>query len=166
MEKQNTHESKKNARKSAHGAFGAFLQQECMNKQLAYALLKHPTAMVNTLLESWARYLASPQYQQETRRAQMVDKANAHAVNKKRRQVQLKLRVHRLRRQIWRAKALHRHQSAIMSGPDRKLYQYWRSGKLDGEVDECTRAHGYGKLQSTGEILRCGGLRQPQRQRR
>ena len=122
--------------------------------------------MVNTLLESWARYLASPQHQQQTRRAQLVDKANAHAVNKKRRQVQLKLRAHRLRHQMRRAKALHRRQSAIVSGPDRKLYQDWRSGKLDEEVDERTRAHGYGQLQSTGEMLRCGGLRQPQRQRR
>ena len=87
--KQNTRETKKKARKLAHGAFGAFLQQECMNKQLADALLKHPTAMVNTLLESWAQYLDSPQYQQETRRAQIVDKTNRRAVKKKRRQVQL-----------------------------------------------------------------------------
>ena len=137
-----------------------------MNKQLAYALLKHPTAMVNTLLESWAQYLDSPQYQQETRRAQIVDKTNRRAAKKKRRQVQLKMRVHRLRHQVRRAKALDRDQSAIKSGPDRKLYQDWLSGKLDEAVDECTRAHGYGKLQSTGEILRCGGLRQPQRQRR
>ena len=71
--KQGTRESNKEARKFAHGAFGAFLQQVCMNKQLAYALLKRPTAMVNTLLESWARYLASPQYHQETRSAPMVD---------------------------------------------------------------------------------------------
>ena len=159
-------EQKEGAEPGKKGAFGAFLRQECVNKQLAYALLKHPTAVVNTLLESWARYLASPQYQQETRRAQMVDKANAHAVNKKRRQVQLKLRVHRLRHQIRRARALDRRQSAIMSGPDRKLYQDWRSGKLDEELDECTRAHGYGKLDSTGEFCRKKGLREPQRQRR
>ena len=77
-----------------------------MNKQLAYALLKHPTAVVNTLLEWWAQYLASPEYQQEIRRAQKVDDANAHAVNKKRGQVQLKLRAHRLRGQIRRAKSI------------------------------------------------------------
>ena len=131
----------KKARGLAHDAFNAFLQQECVNKQLAYALLKHPTAMVNTLLESWAQYLASPEYQRETRRAQKVDEASAHAVNKKRGQVQLKLGAHRLRDQIRRAKALRRHQSAIVSGPERKLYQDWRSGKLDEELDECTRAH-------------------------
>ena len=164
--KQNTRPSKKKARKLAYGAFGAFLQQERMNKQLAYALLKHPTAVVNTLLESWAQYLASPEYQRETRRAQKVDEANAHAVNKKRGQVQLKLRAHRLRDQIRRAKALRRRQSAFVSGPERKLHQDWCSGKLDKELEECTLAHGYGKLPSTGEILGCGGLRQPQRQRR
>ena len=137
-----------------------------MNKQLAYALLKRPTAMVNTLLESWSQYLESPQYQQETRRAQIVDKTNRRAVKKKRRQVQLKMRVHRLRRQIRRAKALDRDQSAIKSGPDRKLYQDWLSGKLDEAVDECTRAHGYGKLPPAGEILQSAGFREPRRQRR
>ena len=146
--------------------FGAFLQQECTNKQLAYALLKHPTSVVNTLLESWAQYLASPEYQREARRAQKVDGANAHAVNKKRGEVQLKLRAHCLRRQIRRAKALHRRQRAIVSRSDRKLLQDWHSGKLEKELEECTLAHGYGKLPSTGEILGCGGLRQPQRQRR
>ena len=49
---------------------------------------------------------------------------------------------------------MDRDQSAIESGPERKLYQDWLSGKLDEAVDACTRAHGYGKLQSTGEI--CG----------
>ena len=49
--KQGTRLSKKKARKLALGAFGAYLQQECMDKQLAYALLKHPTAVANTLLE-------------------------------------------------------------------------------------------------------------------
>ena len=137
-----------------------------MNKQLAYALLKHPAAVVNTLLESWAQYLASPEYQREARRAQKVDGANAHAVNKKRGQVQLTFRAHRMRGQIRRAKALHRRQRANVSRPDRKLPQDWRSGKLDKELEECTLAHGYGKLPSTGEIFGCGGLRQPQRQRR
>ena len=137
-----------------------------MNKQLAYALLKHQAAAVNTLLESWAQYLASPEYQRESRRAQKVNGANVHVVNKKRGQVQLKLRAHRLRDQIRRAKALRRCQSAFVSGPERKLHQDWCSGKLDEELEECTRVHGYGKLPPTGEILGCGGLRQPQRQRR
>ena len=48
---QDTRESKKEARGLQRGAFGAFLQQECMNKRLALAFLKHPPAMVNTLLE-------------------------------------------------------------------------------------------------------------------
>ena len=37
---------------------------------LALALLKHPTATVNTLLDEWRQYLQSPQYQQEKARAQ------------------------------------------------------------------------------------------------
>ena len=61
--------------------FKAFLQQECMNTQLALALLKHPTAMVHTLLESWAEYLDSPEYLAEKRRARKLDETNAEAVN-------------------------------------------------------------------------------------
>ena len=128
-----------------------------MNKQLAMALLKHPTAMVNTLLESWAQYLESPQYKQEALRAQKIDKKNAEAVNEKRRQVQLKMHVHRLRRQVRQAKALDRDPTRAITKDNRKLYQDWRSGKLSREVEECTRAHGYGKLESTGEILQSAG---------
>ena len=105
--------------------------------------------MVNTLLESWAEYLESSEYRDEKARAQKLDETNEEAVNEKRRQLELKMRAHQLRNQLRQAKALHRNQEAI-TDKNRKLYEKWRSGKLAEELDECTRAHVYGKLQSTG----------------
>jgi hypothetical protein len=158
LNEENTRASKKKARELLTGPFKAFLHQECRHPQLAIALLKHPTAMVNTLLESWAQYLESPQYLKEKARAQKPDETNAEAVNEKRRHLQLKMRVHHLRHQVRQAKALHRNQEAI-TDKNRKLYEEWLSGKLIQELDECTRAHGYGKLQSTGEMLENSGFR-------
>ena len=154
---QDTRESKKSAQKLRNGAFKAFLHQECMNVQLALALLKHPTATVNTLLDSWARYLESPQYQQERARAQKVDKSNADAVNEQQYRLQLKLRVHRLRAQVRQAEALHRNPKGIPA-KHRKLYEEWQSGKLIEALDEATQEHGYGKLHSTGEMLEVSGF--------
>ena len=122
---EDTRESKRKAQQLRNGAFKAFLQQECVNVQLALALLKHPTAMVNTLLESWAQYLESPQYLKEKARAQKFDETNAEAVNEKRRHLQLKMRVHHLRHQVRQAKALHRNQKAITDN-NRKLYNEWQ----------------------------------------
>ena len=155
---EDTRGSKKQAQQLLNGAFKAFLQQECMNTQLALALLRHPTAMVNTLLESWAEYLASPEYLKEKARAQKLDESNVEAVNEKRRHLQLKMRVYHLRSRVRQAKALDRNPEAI-TDKNRKLYEEWKSGKLTKELDECTRAHGYGKLQSTGEMLENCGFR-------
>jgi hypothetical protein len=154
---ENTRESKKNANQLRNGAFKAFLQQECMNVQFALALLKHPTAMVNTLLEAWAQYLESPEYLKEKARSQKLDESNAEAVSEKQRHLELKMRVHHLRHQVRLAKALHRNPKAIADN-NRKLYEEWLSGSLGKKLDECTRVHGYGKLQSTGEMLESSGF--------
>ena len=129
---------------------------------LPQALL-HPAAIVNTLLESWAQYLESPQYLQEKTRAQKLNETNAEAVNEKHRQVQLKMKVHRLRHQVRQAKALHRNQRAITKD-NHKMYKKWLSGEISQELHECTQANGYGKLESTGEMLQSAGCRGPQRQ--
>ena len=121
--------------------------------------------MVNTLLESWAEYLDSPEYKAEKRRAQKLDETNAEAMSEKDRHLRLKMRVHHLRHRVRRAKALHRNPKAI-TDENRKLYDEWLSGKLIEELDECTRAHGYGKLQATGEMLENSGFRGPTEQRR
>ena len=154
---EDTRESKRKARELTNGAFKAFLQQTCMNVQLALALLKHPTATVNTLLDELRQYLQSPQYQQEKARAQKPDENNADAVSEKRHQLQLKMCVHHLRHQVRQAKALHRGSKPI-TDKNRKLYTEWKSGKLTKKLDECTRMHGYGKLHSTGEMLEVSGF--------
>ena len=118
-----------------NGAFKAYLHQECMNVQLALALLRHPTAMVNTLLESWAEYLESAEYADEKARAQKLDETNAEAVNEKRRHLQLKMRVYHLRSRARQARALDRNPEAI-TDKNRKLYDEYRSGKLTKELDE------------------------------
>ena len=41
---------------------------------------------------------------------------------------------------------------------DKALYDSWSNGDLNKELDECTRAHGYGKLESTGEVLKAAGF--------
>ena len=105
LKEENTRGSKKKVRDLLNGAFKAYLHQECMNVQLALALLRHPTAMVNTLLESWAEYLESSEYLEEKARAQKLDETNAEAVNEKRRHLQLKMRVHHLRHRLRQAKA-------------------------------------------------------------
>ena len=76
---------------------------------------------------------------------------------KKKRQLQLKLRVHHLRHQVRQAKALERNPNAI-TDKNQKLYDDWKSGKLTQELDEYTRQHGYGKLHSTGEMLQVSGF--------
>ena len=163
LKEENTRASKKKARILLNGAFKAYLHKECMNVQLAIALLRHPTAMVNTLLESWAEYLDSDEYLKEKARAQKLDDTNEEAVNEKHRHLHLKMRVHHLRHRVRQAKALDRNPKAI-TDKNRKLYEDWFSGKLSGELDECTPAHGYGKLQSTGEMLENSGFRGPRRQ--
>ena len=127
-----------------------------MNKQLALALLKHPKAMLNSLLEAWAQYLESPQYLQERERSRKQDESNQEAMEVKRRQVELKMKVHRLRHQVRQAKVMHRNPHKI-TRENRGLYQRWRSGQLGDELEEYTRVHGYGKLESTGEVLRRDG---------
>ena len=156
-QEENTRNSKKKAQALRNGAFKAYLHQECLNVQLALALLKHPTATVNTLLDELRQYLQSPQYQQEKARAQKPDENNADAVSEKRHQLQLKMRVHHLRHQVRQAKALHRGSKPI-TDKNRKLYAEWQSGKLTKKLDECTRMHGYGKLHSTGEMLEFSGF--------
>ena len=84
--------------------------------------------MVNTLLESWAQYLESPECLQEKARAQKLDETNAEAVNEKRRQVQLKMRVHGLRHRLRQAQWLDRHPEKITEN-NQKSYEEWRSGK-------------------------------------
>ena len=83
-------------------------------------------------------------------------------MKEKRRQVQLKMHVHRLRHQVRRVKDFDRNPRAI-TDDSRKFDDEWRSGRLAQELDECTQAHGSGKLQSIGEMLQSEGFCGPPR---
>ena len=157
--KDDSRASKKQARDLRNSSFKAFLQQECVNTQLAFKLLKYPTAMVDTLLESWAEYLESPEYREEKARSQKVDINNIEAMNEKQRQFELKVRVQKLRSQVRYCNALNRHPKNIKD-KDRELYQQWSSGHLAKELDKLTIAYGYGKM-SSGEIIGKKGFRGP-----
>ena len=78
-------------------------------------------------------------------------------MNEKQRQVQLKMKAHSLRHQVRQAEALQRDESKITKD-NRQLYDKLLTGKLSEELDECTLAHGYGKVESTGEMLQNYGL--------
>ena len=79
----NSRESKRKAHNLLRGAFNAYLHQECRSPQLARALLKHPTATVNTLLDELKQYFNSKDYLAEKARSQKLDEDNAEAVEKK-----------------------------------------------------------------------------------
>ena len=68
-EEEGTRSSKKEARGLRHGAFAAYLKQECIAKQLAMSFLKFPAARVHTLLQDWAKYMKSPEHEKEKVRA-------------------------------------------------------------------------------------------------
>ena len=83
LRKEATRASKTRARKLLHGAFSAYLQHTCINKQLALACLKGPTAKVQTLLKTWAEYMRSPQHEAEKYRSRNIDLHDAEAVQEK-----------------------------------------------------------------------------------
>ena len=135
-----------------------------MNSNLALALLKHPSAMLDSLLKEWAQYLESPEYEQERERAKKLDDDDEEGHNEKRRQNELRMKVHILRNQVRKAAHLHgqlRRKERVwhkLWDKDKALYDSWASGELNKELDECTRAHGYGKVESTGEVLKAAGF--------
>ena len=71
--------------------------------------------------------------------------------------MQLKLRAQKLRSKLRQAQALDKKQAAI-TDQNRKLYNDWKSGALEKELEEVTLQHGYGKLPSSGNILQVPGF--------
>ena len=99
-------EAEKQARDLRNGAFGAYLQQGCIAKQLALSFLKF-SAAVDTMLLHWADYMRSEEHAKEKARAQKADAGDAESVLEKERQEKLKMKLHRLRHRIRQMRALH-----------------------------------------------------------
>ena len=146
-EEEGTRTSKKQAKSLRHGAFAAYLQQECIAKQLAMSFLRFPSATVHTLLQHWAEYMKSADHAKEKARAQTLDPGNAEAVREKEQQQKVKLKVHSLRHQIRQMKALHQKKwYNEMSSQQQQQHTKWRSGDMERELQSLTLEHGYGKL--------------------
>ena len=113
--------------------------------------------MVDTLLRQWREYMESPEYRQER------DRARKHRTDEnKQSEEKAKVKVHSLRHQRRRCNMLRRRlgEGTVqdVSYYDKDLYQHFFDGRLDEEVDEATKIHGYGTL-STGERLGSFGPR-------
>ena len=113
--------------------------------------LKYPPAALNSLLEAWQQYMASPEYHRQRARSDRRHES-ADVVHQQR---QLKHRCHVLRSQRRRAvKWAQLVENGIWLGEDvQKLVERYWSGELDREVDELTKQHGYGKLHATPGYL-------------
>ena len=148
---EDTRESKQRATQLINGAWKSELSKRYGRFQLALAFVKHPTATVDTLLESWSMYMRSPEYRRQRERSHLT--RSSEVVNKA---DKLKLNVQALRRQNQRAANLHKllEHGYIQSVPsrDQDMYQRWVTGRLAKDVNEATSLHGYGKL-STGKYL-------------
>jgi hypothetical protein len=153
-EEEGTRSSKQQARNLRNGAFAAYLQQECIAKQLAMSFLKFPSATVHTLLQHWGEYTRSPEHAKEKARALRLDPGNVEAVREKERQIEVKKKLHSLRHQKRQVIALHAKKCySEMSWQQQQQYKKWRSGKMDQELQELTLEHGYGLLPLDKGIL-------------
>ena len=143
-----TRQSKQDARKLFRGAFKVELSNRYGRYQLAFSLLKNPASNIDALLQAWNNYMEDPNFLRQQARSKKEPDEEA-----KEREVQLKVKLHGLRRQKRRAEYLYRKFGRKIWPPrDQDLYSRWYSGQLGQEIDKLTRLHGYGKL-STGQNL-------------
>ena len=113
--------------------------------------------MVDTLLRQWREYMESPEYTQERDRAR-PDRTEED----KQSEVKAKVKVHSLRHQrrrcIMLEKRLREEEIREVPYSQRDLYARFLDGRLDAEIDEATKIHGYGTL-STGQRIGAFGPR-------
>ena len=139
---ENTRKSKTAARYKQHGNFNAYLRQTCLDRHLALALLKYPSWQLGNILTLLAEYFRSEDYKKERQRAHRLDPQNTEAMEEKRRQVDCKNKVQSLR---------YRYKQAKGRGDQHTCDQ------LQQELDQATLDHGYGRVISTGKLLKRHG---------
>ena len=143
---QGSRESKREAKETRKSAFGAYLHDECICKQLAMAFLKFPPGEFNGLLHYWLDYIKDPGREIERRRAARVDGRDPRAWKEKQRQRNLKERVQALRDQIRQMKHLdaNAHYGQI---PEqlRHMYERWQRGEIQKDLERLERLHGYSR---------------------
>ena len=113
--------------------------------------------MVDTLLSQWREYMDSSEYRKECDRA-----SSDRNEENKQSEVNAKVKVHSLRHQRRRCKMLSKKlgEGTVRKVPDSQqdLYARFLDGRLNEEIDEATKIHGYGTL-STGQRIGAFGPR-------
>jgi hypothetical protein len=152
-----TRASKKEARSLINGAWKSHVRDGCISVALATAFLKHPPAAVDTLLAAWAKLMSSDEFALERARSAKVQKGLEKAEAEKLRQVELKIKVYKLRHIRRQMVALVKKQKEnhLQSIPESEKFNFQRfmSGALDDELDALTIQHGYGKLRKQDKLL-------------
>jgi hypothetical protein len=149
--------SKKEARSLINGAWKSYVRDCCISVALATAFLKHPPAAVDTLLAAWVKLMSSDEFALERARSAKVQKGLEKAEAEKLRQVELKIKVYKLRhiRRQMVALVKKKRENLIQSIPESEKVNFERfmSGALDDELDALTIQHGYGKLRKQDKLL-------------
>ena len=109
--------------------------------------------MVDSLLDEWREYMQSKEYGQERDRA-IKNRPKEEKAN----EVAAKVKCHQLRNMKRWAQRIQRQSGGAgvhmdrWTPEDRDLYERYRQGYLDEDLDNATLVHGYGCL-SSGECL-------------
>ena len=159
LRRKDTRVDKEKARDLVNGAWKSHLAGSCGRHQLATALLKHPSATVHTLLESWRNYMASHEYRMQKERAKRYRPGELTPEIRKTRQEQraLKLKLQQLRnlrRRIrWYKKKVEAGSLQEIPPQYRVDYERFISGDFDRALDALTEEHRYGQLRTRPEHL-------------
>ena len=150
----NTRESKKKADDIIRGAFNATLAAQFGHSELAYAFLKHPATMLDSLLSEWRNYMESDEYKTHKERCSRASDNDTATQQRK-----MKFKCMRLRDQ-WRQ--ARRDDRSIFAGKLREdelswsrqhLLQQYRSNELTRKLDAATTEHGFGDLRLERKTL-------------
>ena len=154
LQNENTRESKKQAQNIIRGAFNATLASQCGHSQLAYAFLKHPATMLDSLLSDWREYMESNEYKKHKKRCSRERDDDTATQQRK-----LKFKCRRLRDQ-WRQ--ARRDDVSISAGKLSEdelswsryhLLKQYRSDELSRKLDAATKEHGFGDLRLERKAL-------------
>ena len=144
--------SKRAANSLRRGAFNAYCHHNCIHKQLAMQLLRHPPHMIDGILDAWKDYINSPEYQEERKRSAKVNDNDPEAVAAKEHRKRVTVQVHKLRQGLRHAKRLFKH-GGFKPKYDRELFHRYCTGALEREHDRLTEEHGFGLRRGTQTML-------------
>ena len=160
LQEKNTRESKKEAKNIIRGAFNSTLAAQCGHSQLAYAFLRHPATMLDSLLSDWRKYMESDDYKKHKARCSRDRDEDTVAQQKK-----LRFKCIRLREQWRQARKDDDNIFAGKLSEDEMSWSRWqllksyRSEELGRKLDALTYAHGFGDLRLERRALTAPSFR-------